>query len=245
MRALRTALFLACAGLVFGSTSSLAQGKDDGNIGPGAGGTPECDITGYKTERIAYPAPIAIPDNNPAGIRLGPIFMPPDGDIVNDVVLELNMGHTWVGDLVMDLIYDPDCSGPAGDIAARVLCRPRGPNAVPGPPCGAVGGVGCAGDLTSTAPYFISDLGAAPLGVGAFGTCVSIISPGCYRQSDIGGGSFSIWRGLPKGGCWYLQVSDHELADLGSITSWAVYVRNQTPTPTAGVSWGAIKNIYR
>jgi hypothetical protein len=97
MRALRTALFFACVGLLFGSAGAFAQTKDDGVLDPANGVPPECDITGYKTERLVYPAPVAIPDNNPAGTLLGPIFMPPDGDVINDVILELNMAHTWVG----------------------------------------------------------------------------------------------------------------------------------------------------
>lgn len=243
MKALRTAFLLLCAGFVLASTPAFAQ-KDDAGVPDEPAAGPNCDITGYKTERLVYPTPIPIPDNNAAGITLGPIFMPPDGDIVNDVVLELNAAHTWVGDIVMDLIYDPDCSGPAAGIPARVLCRARGSNASPPAPCGTgVGVFGCSGNLVATNPYFFSDEGVNPLGVGT--GCTTNIAAGCYRQSDIGGQRFDVWRGLPKGGCWYLVISDNAGADLGTVSGWAVYVRNQRPVSVENTSWGAVKNIYR
>lgn len=242
MKALRTALFLVCAGLLFGPSASFAQ-KDDSGLPPEPATGPNCDITGYKTERLVYPTPIPIPDNVAAGITLGPIFMPPDGDIINDVVLELNATHTWVGDIIMDLIYDPDCTGPAAGIPARVLCRAIGTNPSPPAPCG-TGTFGCSGDLVAGASYFFSDEGPVGLAEGAAG-CTAALAGGCYHQSTVGGQRFDLWRGLPKGGCWYLRVSDNAGADTGTIASWAVYVRNQRPVPVADKSWGAVKNIYR
>lgn len=243
MKAWRTSLLVACVALLLGSTAALAQTKDEDTVNePNIG--PNCDVTDYKTERIIYPAPIAIPDNVPAGITLGPIFMPPDGDIVNDVILEMNWTHTWVGDLVVDLTYDPDCTGPAAGISARVLCRPRGTSAAARTPCGtSTTTFGCSGDLVAGNVYMFSDDAANPLGVGA--TCPAAIAGGCYKQSDQGGTPFSIWRGLPKGGCWYITVSDNAGADTGAINGWAIYVRNQRPVPVADRSWGALKNIYR
>jgi hypothetical protein len=243
MKALRTTLVLACAGLMLGSTLSFAQSKEE-DAAPGTEIGPNCDVTGYKTERIIYPAPVDIPDNVAAGVTLGPIFMPPDGDIVNDVILELNWAHTWVGDIIMDLSYDPDCSGPAAATTARVLCRPRGTSAQASVPCGtSTTTFGCSGDLVAANVYLFSDDALLPLGVGA--NCTVALAGGCFKQSDQGGGSFSIWRGLPKGGCWYLRVADNAGADIGAISGWAIYVRNQRPVAATDKSWGQVKNIYR
>ena len=244
MKLLRTSLLLVCAGLLVGSTMAFAdEGKSD-DAPPGNDTGPNCDVTGYKSERIVYSTPIAIPDNVAAGVLLGPIFMPPDGDLVNDVVLELNAAHTWAGDLIMDLIYDPDCSGPAAGISARVLCRPRGTAADAPPPCGAATGTfGCSGNLVATTPYLFSDDALSSMAVGT--GCTANIAGGCYKQSDIGGSPFSIWRGLPKGGCWYLRISDNAGADTGTVSGWAVYVRNQRPVPAVATSWGLVKGTYR
>ena len=242
MKALRTTLVLACAGLMLGSTLSFAQTKEEDTL-PGGEVGPNCDVGGYKTERIVYPAPVNIPDNSAAGITLGPIFMPPDGDIVNDVILEMNWRHTWVGDIIMDLSYDPDCSGPAAATSARVLCRARGTVAQAPVPCGTSTGFGCSGDLIANNVYLFSDDALNPLGVGA--GCTTSLAGGCFKQSDQGGGSFSIWRGLPKGGCWYIRVADNAAADLGAVLGWAIYVRNQRPVPVTDTSWGQVKNIYR
>jgi hypothetical protein len=187
---------------------------------------------------------VAIPDNVAGGVLLGPIFMPPDGDLVNDVVLEVKMAHTWVGDLIADLVYDPDCTGTAPGIPVRVLCRARGTSTQARTPCGtSTTTFGCSGDLVVANNYFFSDEGVNPMGVGT--TCPTTIASGCYRQSDQGGGSFSTWRGLPKGGCWYLQISDNAGADTGGVSQWAVWVRNQRPVPATAATWGSVKNIYR
>ena len=244
MKALRTGLHLACLCLLLGATVAFAQEKQDESIPDEPEAGPNCDVTGYKTERAVYSPAVPIPDNVPAGVTLGPIFLPPDGDLVNDVILEVRGAHTWVGDLIMDLIYDPDCSGPAVGIPARVLCRPRGTSAAARTPCGtSTTTFGCNGDVVAANTYMFSDEGLNPMGVGA--TCTAALASGCYRQSDQGGQSFSIWRGLPKGGCWYLSVSDNAGADLGSIAQWAVWIRNQRPVPATASTWGSVKNIYR
>ncbi len=242
MKALRTTMVLACAGLMLGSTLSFAQSKDEDSL-PGFDIGPNCDVGGYKTERIYYPAPVAIPDDDDAGITLGPIFMPPDGDIVNDVILEMNWTHSWLGDIILDLSYDPDCSGPGAATTARVLCRPRGTVALAPPPCGGTTGFGCSGDLNAANVYMFSDDAVNPLGVNA--TCTATLAGGCYKQSDQGGSPFSIWRGLPKGGCWYIHASDNAAADTGGIIGWAIFVRNQRPVSATDASWGQVKNIYR
>ena len=247
MKALRTSLFLACIGLLLGSSLAFAQGKDEDSLPDEPAAGPNCDVTGYKTERIVYPTPVAIPDNVPAGIFLGPIFMPPDGDIINDVILELRGTHTWIGDVILDLIYTPDCATPpAAGIPARVICRPRGTAAQARVPCGtntSTVAFGCSGDIGAANTYLFSDEGVNPIGVGT--TCTTTLAGGCYRQSDQGGQAFSIWRGLPKGGCWYLRVSDNEGADTGAISQWAVYVRNQRPVAATPKTWGSVKDIYR
>lgn len=244
MKSLRSSLFLACCGLLLASTLSFAQDKDGSEVGDEPAAGPNCDVTGYKTERIVYSTPVPIPDNIAAGVMLGPIFMPPDGDIVNDVILEVDWAHTWAGDLIVDLIYDPDCEGPLAGIPSRVLCRARGTQVDARAPCGiSTTNFGCSGDLSANNLYMFSDEALNPFAVGA--SCALTVPSGCYKQSDQGGGSFSIWRGLPKGGCWYLRVSDNAGLDTGSVHGWAVYVRNQRPVPVAETSWGSVKNIYR
>jgi subtilisin-like proprotein convertase family protein len=245
--ALRTDLVLCAAlSLLLVAPVAFAQEKPEDTVGDEPATGPSCDVTGYKTERLVYPAPQAIPDNDAAGITLGPILMPPDGDLVNDVVLEIRAAHSWIGDLIVDLVYDPDCSGPAVGIPARVICRPRGAATDASLPCGSntsTVAFGCPADLVATGTYLFSDEGLSPMGVGA--NCSQTLAAGCYRQSDQGGQAFSIWRGLPKGGCWSLQISDNEGEDTGGIHEWAVWVRNQRPVPATGMTWGSLKDAYR
>jgi len=240
MRALRTTVFAAaCLALLTGPAfaDKIADEIPDESAGP------NCDVTGYKTERQIFSTPVPIPDNVAAGVTVGPIFMPPDGDIINDVVLELKATHTWLGDLILTLSYDPDCDGPAAAIPARVLCRQRGTNAASPPPCGtATGTFGCSADFVAANTYSFSDDAAAPMAEGA---CGNPVATGCYKQTSNGGQAFSIWRGLPKGGCWSMNISDNAGADTGAIQQWAVHVRNQRPVPAEVASWGQVKGIYR
>jgi len=177
--------------------------------------------------------------------------MPADGDIINDVILEVTWSHTWVSDLILTLVYDEDCTGPGAAVATRVLCRPRGTAAVgAGPaPCGSnATGVGCGSNIGTSATnasnlpatYYFSDEAVAQIAEGA---CPTLTPAGCYRNSP--GSEMAIFRGLNKGGCWSLRVSDWAAADLGTITGWAVHVRNQNPVATTPASWGQIKSTYR
>ena len=239
------------AGLAVAVPSAWAQGAENAKEGeesePLAG--PNCDVTGYKSERSTLTPPFAIPDNVPADAQVGPpLLMPADGDIINDVILEITWAHTWAGDIVLTLAYDADCTGPGAEIPIRVVCRPRGTAAIFATPCGTGTGVGCGANLGTSATnslnqpatYFFSDEAVAPIAEGA---CPTLAGAGCYKPSNAA--LFSVFRGLNKGGCWSLRVSDRAALDTGTITSWAVHVRNQRPVPTTAATWGQVKSVYR
>lgn len=203
-----------------------------------------CDLTGYKTAEQILSPPRAIPDNTPVGTTVGPIILAADGSLINDVVLSVNMAHTWVGDIVMDLIYDQDCLAATPNVSVRVLCRPRGTDAVPNAPCGAGLGVGCASNLIAANLYQFTDGIATTMTEGVCpGSTVNIPS-GCFHNTIAGGGLMSAFNGLPKGGCWTLFASDHAGADLGSISRWQVSVLN-SPTAAVSSTWGTVKTLYR
>ena len=241
--ALAAAFVLALAAPVF------AQEKDGfETIGPEAG--PNCDITGYKTERQTLSPAFTFIDNTDADVNVGgPLLMPADGDIINDVILELTWNHTWVADIVLTLGYDPDCSGPLAAVSTRVICRPRGTVATTAVPCGPnTTSVGCGSNIgtsatnTSNQPatYIFSDEALNRIGEGV---CPTLTPAGCYKPSV--GSELAVFRGLNKGGCWSLKAADWAAGDVGTITTWAVHVRNQRPVPATAASWGQIKGTYR
>jgi hypothetical protein len=240
---------LVAAFVLVVAAPAFAQDKvGDESPAPDAG--PNCDITGYKTERQTLTPPFAFSDNTATDVLVGgPLLMPADGDIINDVVLELTWNHTWVGDVVLTLSYDVDCEGPAAEVSTRVVCRPRGTVATTAVPCGPnATSVGCGSNIGTSATnsanlpatYRFSDEAVAPI---AEGTCPTLTPAGCYKPST--GSTFAIFRGLNKGGCWRLRAADYAAGDVGTITTWAVNVRNQTPVPVTAASWGQIKSTYR
>jgi hypothetical protein len=202
-----------------------------------------CDLTGYKSaEQVLSPAR-AIPDNNPLGTTVGPITIAADGSLINDVVLSVNMAHTWVGDLVMDLTYDQDCAAATPNVTVRVLCRARGLDASSPPPCGTGTGFGCSSNMIAANLYQWTDGIATPMTEGVCpGSAVNLPSS-CFHNSSLGG-LMSSFNGLPKGGCWTLTVSDNAAADTGSISRWQVSVLN-SPTAAVPSTWGSVKTLYR
>jgi hypothetical protein len=229
--------FLAVPAFAQGEKEVL--GGDVVDYPPGA--LVNCDLTGYKSVEIVYPVPQAIPDDNPAGFTLGPISLAADGSLIQDVVLSVNMAHTWVGDIVMDLTYDEDCTAGTPNVTTRVLCRPRGTATGPPAPCGATATAGCSGNLVATNLYQWTDGIATPMTEGA---CPATIPSGCFHNSTVGGGLMSVFNGLRKGGCWTLFASDNAALDQGSISRWQVSVLN-SPTAAVPSTWGSVKTLYR
>ena len=200
-----------------------------------------CDVTGYKSFEQVLNPPVAIPDNIPAGVTVGPINTPADGSNINDVVFEIQLAHTWIGDIVATLLYDSNCDG-ITDASARVICRPRGTGTA-NVPCGAGLGVGCSSNFVTQNVIRITD------GVGttlADGTCPGDavnIPAGCYRTATAGDIGLA-FGGRPKGGCWRLNVSDNAGIDVGTISRWAVHILN-SPTANTASTWGSVKTLYR
>ena len=216
MKLVQNGMFLLCGALL--PSAAIAEEVKQANDTPAFGIVANCNLTGYESlSQIGLS--VAVPDNNATGVTLGPITLPPGGQI-SDVVVGLNMTHTWVGDLRVIVSYDETCDGPI-DAQAVLLCRPRGTGADTPAPCGVGTGFGCSGDLTTTSALLWDDSAAALI---AEGTCPTVIAAGCYRPSSVGGGQLSIFEGMRKDGCWYLKVSDNAGGDLGTIQSWSVHV---------------------
>lgn len=228
--------------LALAATAALAdEVKVDSNapVEPGFGVQANCDLTGYKSEAQTG-LQVSVPDNQAAGVTLGPIVVPADGSLIADVIIDLQMTHTWVGDLIVAVGYDELCDG-AVDAQAILLCRQRGTGATTPAPCGTGTGFGCLGDLTTASALLFDDAAAAPL---AEGVCPNPIPAGCYRPATVGGSPLSAFENLRKGGCWYINVSDRAGGDLGVILGWSVHIKNQTQIGVSQADWGTVKRLY-
>lgn len=228
-------LALSVAPLANAADIKVDEGGPD-VAGPQLG--PNCDLTGYKTEVQNFPTPVAVPDNNPAGVTIGPITVPNDGSKFLDVIVGLNWNHTWLGDIVAEVRYDAGCDG-STDAAELLMCRPGRTVS-----CGATGtGVGCSSNFIAANTYNFS--GDATASIPSTG-CASAtnVAGGCYKPTGLGtDGNLDAFDQLFKGGCFYLFVSDNAGADLGTITSWQVHTLNERPVPTEVSSWSQIKGV--
>lgn len=188
-----------------------------------------CPLDNYKGYK--FEAQVTIPDNNPTGITVGPIVFPPDGSTILDVVVDLGINHTWVGDLIVRLIH----IGPCGTQVVDLLQRPGVPATT----------VGCSGDLVGTPTnkyYFGTSSQLLTLGESS---CPSSIPPQCYQVAPENPNGLVGLRGCPKDGEWLLFVSDNAALDTGILQNFSVHVLNAGPVSVEPASWGSVKSSYR
>jgi len=230
---------LAIAGLTMllvetAAMSALAE-KIPNDSPPNPSDTPgECPVVGYKVVTSSV-LNLTIPDGNPAGVTTPPIQFNPDGTTIVDVVAELAIAHTWVGDLNVRLFYDHDCTpgtAPFGPVS--LLCRQQ----LPGCPVDMC--CGCSGDLSFTETYFWGTNGPNKE-MAAGNQCPTAIAGGCYLVASESQFTFPLFSGLRKDGCWSLNLQDGADLDVGMLQSWKIHVANQTTTAIEPSSWGAVK----
>ena len=156
---------------------------------------------------------VPIPDNNPIGTLIGAAPLLEEGLTIDDVIVTVNMAHTYVGDLVLQLYYDAnnDGFGDVGPIA--LMCTPG----IPG--CAIEDCCGCEGDINGE--YTFSDGGSGVLGEAA---CVQQLPPDCY-QPDPAYGNLQMFDGASDGGQFLLYAWDYEAQDTGTIFDFRVAAR--------------------
>jgi hypothetical protein len=232
------------------------------NDGPGTLGTEfDCPTDGYKHY---FGSGGSIPDADPTGVVFGPIITDGSGATLADVILDVDMSHTWIGDLRLSLLYDANCDGVA-EVEASVLCRPQLAGCPPDGCCG------CSGDLSGL--YLFSDVAPSIEDI-----CPGLFAPDCYGP-DLDSSGLGVLVGMPKPGCFWLFGQDGAGGDLGTVFEWSVHTAqgDQTelccypdgtcyevplgtceasggsvvgdcadcfPTPTETTSWGDIKARY-
>ena len=196
-----------------------------------------CDVQGFESGSQTLDAPVSIPDNTPDGVTVGPIGLANNQFLIADVIVDLALSHTWVGDVIATLLYDEDADGDY-DVASSVLCRPGREGA-----CNDYGsGDGCSANLRADQVYSFKDF-AAPSMPTYCSTDQDL--PGlCYRPSGLGAGALFYFTGRPGGGRWWLRISDHRAGDTGQLTAWAVHVKSGAPVSVATVPWGRVKVLF-
>jgi subtilisin-like proprotein convertase family protein len=188
-----------------------------------------CPLDNYKGYKLDVNLPI--PDNNPAGMTVGPIVFPSDGSTILDVVVDVSISHTWVGDLIVQLTH----VGPGGTQTTFLLNRPGVPATT----------VGCSGDLVGTDTnkyYFGTNPNLLVLGESS---CPATIPVQCYQVAPENPNGLVGFRNYPKDGNWFLFVSDNASLDTGILRNFSVHLLNEGPVAVEPLTWGQVKSSYR
>ncbi len=214
---MKTMVFLLAALLLISGTA-LARDvrKVDGDAPTLVAGREACVTAGY--DYYHWDTSTAIPDDNPVGVLIGPLATTP-GSAILDVILYVNMSHTFIGDLIIGLQYDADCDG-IPETLGGVLCR----QGLDGCPTG--GCCGCGGDLLGW--YGFDDTVES-----IEDACQGPFAPGCYGP-DYDSAGLDVFDGLTTGGCFWLYVVDGAEFDTGVILEWEVYVLTEPATQDYG-----------
>jgi len=214
---MKTTVFLLAAILLISGTALARDGrKVDGDTPTLVAGRVACVTAGY--DYYHWDTGTAIPDDNPVGVLIGPLATTP-GSVVLDVILYVNMTHTYIGDLIIGLQYDADCDG-IPETFGGVLCR----QGMDGCPTG--GCCGCGGDLLGW--YGFDDTVES-----IEDACQGPFAPGCYGP-DYDSAGLDVFDGLTTGGCFWLYVVDGAEFDTGVILEWEVYVLAEPATQDYG-----------
>jgi subtilisin-like proprotein convertase family protein len=216
----------------FSATTSTGNYLALGNVatpqGPGF-----CPLGTYKA--IKRNVNLDIPDNDPAGLDCPDITFwdLADGSVITDVVVDLNIEHTWVGDLVITLCHTSDSGAVT---CVNLVDRPGVPES----------SFGCSGDLVSDPEnkyYFSSRQDLALLGET---DCPTVIDPACYHTAIESVPGLEVFNGLPFGdGSWSLEIVDNGAGDTGFVYNWSVHLLADAPVSVEASSWGSIKANYR
>ncbi len=235
---MRKLAIVGMASLLVGAFALEALAEKIPNDNPFPPDNPgQCNTQTYKSRRSAQ-LNLNIPDADPAGVTTPPIQFVADGTTIADVVISLEISHTWVGDLNVSVSYDHDCqpATPAfGPVA--LLCRQQ----LAG--CPVDGCCGCSGDLLQGGRYDFGTVGSTKE-LAAAGQCPLAIPFGCYRPALESQFQLDVFASLRKDGCWILSLQDGAGADLGVLYNWEVRILNQVSTAVENATWGAIKAGY-
>lgn len=163
-------------------------------------------------QQITYCTPLGntpIPDNNSTGITSELVV--PDAYQILDVNVELSVTHTYVGDLVINLINNSTTAG--------IIDRPDNGN--------------CRGDNIDDN---ISDDEASSGFEYSCSNGSNAYTPGqSYYSLTPGADPLEAFDGRSTQGSWFLNVQDRSNNDTGALRRWCLHFTVPQPTPTPTV----------
>ena len=194
------------------------------DVGPlvACAGDPELDLDLQLQQDIIFPGtiigtgtpgPLAIPDNNPGNPLTDAIVFVGTGEVVdnlNDLYLNLDIDHTWAGDLIIELL------SPCG--TGTVINRP---GVLANPP------FGNADDLAGNYSFNVGAALAFPTAAGGSGT----IAPDFYQPEDFDPLLNPVSMNCTLDGAWTIRISDNAGGDVGVLNDWSIVLAGPIPNP--------------
>lgn len=204
---------LVCGVLVLSGSAMAQIQKDPAQVGQG----PHATFTPLGGQHCST-TPIPIIDNNAAGTN-GTIDTTAQTGTIADVNVQLQVTHTWVGDLRFTLSTD----GPPV-VSVVIIDRPGVPAST----------FGCANnDINVTLD---SEGGGTPVE----GVCDP--GPPAISGNHTPNNPLTAFNGQDCRRVWTLNVSDHAGGDVGSVNMWCVDLNGceatQTTTTTTTTTGG-------
>ena len=161
---------------------------------------------------------INVPDSNPAGITATlPVSLPP-GAVVTGVAVNMNMTHTWIGDMIINL------KAPNGNILNLMNQHGGSADNLVNTTISSNGTVLVS---SGTAPFTGTYLPTGASAVGATGFLSNVTN-------------FSGLYSVPNGN-WQLVMRDAAGGDLGVLTSWTLTLSYTLPPTT---TWAPFTGLF-
>jgi len=173
---------------------------------------------------------LPIDDNHPDDLTV--TLMAGHHATILDLVVQLVIQHTWIGDLAATLTH--------GTTTITLMDRPGSDGS----------NYGCDADLTSDHPIYFFDGAARPIQCGPETMC-----PLCFPSGQVGSllyvpaEALAAFQGQDVYGPWIFSISDNAPGETGSLHACGILVDSDYPVSTGAVaetgSWGRTKAAYR
>jgi subtilisin-like proprotein convertase family protein len=182
-----------------------------------------CSGGGVLPEDLSIP--LIIEDNNPADLTRILDFT--NHASILDLVVQFEIDHPFIGDLVMTLTH--------GNTTVLLVDRP-----------GRTGGEpGCDADLSCTRRIFLGDAAPVPIECGSPTQCATCFPGGEVQEAFYAPNQpLGAFAGQDAFGPWRFSIADHAPGNVGALCGWSLSIRTEGTTAVEPATWGMIKTVY-
>ena len=192
-----------CPGTYRGDNTSCTGDPDPCDCNANGTCDPADLLPGVAQVYEATGLALDIPDLVSPGISS--VLNVPTGGTIADLNVDLQITHTWVGDLCITLTH------PSGSPTVQLVQRPGFDGG-----CDATGCCGCGGNNLDVV---LDDEGGGGPIEGLCGSPTVPTSPPSYTPDE----ALSVFDGMDMAGDWTLAVNDNGDGDTGTLEGWSLH----------------------